>query len=135
MACHAAASGLVDSAWQLAAIPSAGATSVGTEIVSPGRFTLVFAADGTASFRLDCNRGRAAWNAVPSTEPLAGSLAFGPLATTRMACAPGSLDQRVIRDLSRIRSYRLQDGKLLLSLKEDGGVYEWVPMASGEGVR
>lgn len=44
-----------------------------------------------------------------------------------MFCAPDSLDQRIIRDLAYVRSYRLKDGNLYMSLMADGGIYEWVP--------
>lgn len=131
----AAASPLTGNAWQLRAIATMDRVPVRTEITVSAVFTLEFGADGTAFFRIDCNRGRGAWKAVPSTDPTAGDLAFGPLATTRMACPPGSLDQRVMRDLARVRSYRLKDGKLYLSLTGEGGVYEWISMVAAAEVR
>lgn len=136
LAGHAvAAPPLEGSAWQLRAIASTDGAPGRTEIAVPAVFTLAFGADGAAFFRIDCNRGRGAWKAAPSSDPSAGVLEFGPLATTRMACPPGSLDQRVMRDLALVRSYRLKDGVLYLSLMDDGGVYEWTPVAAVAGVR
>lgn len=136
LACRGvAASPLAGSAWQLRAIVSMDGTAGRTEIAAPAAFTLEFGADGVAFFRIDCNRGRGAWKAAPSSDPSAGTLEFGPLATTRMACAPGSLDHRVMRDLALVRSYRLKEGNLFLSLMTDGGIYEWMPMAATAAVR
>ena len=136
LAGHAvAAPPLEGSAWQLHAIASMDGASGRAEMAAPAVFTLQFDADGAAFFRIDCNRGRGTWKAVPSSDPSVGALEFGPLATTSMACPPGSLDQRVLRDLVRVKSYRLQEGRLFLSLMADGGVYEWTPMAAAAGVR
>ncbi|WP_319243460.1 META domain-containing protein [uncultured Propionivibrio sp.] len=131
----AAASPLAGGAWQLRAIAAMGGSPGRTEIAAPAVFTLEFGADGTAFFRIDCNRGRGAWKAVPSADPGTGTLEFGPLATTRMACPPGSPDQQVMRDLARVGSYRLKDGNLYLSLSGEGSVYEWIPMVAAAGVR
>jgi para-nitrobenzyl esterase len=35
----------------------------------------------------------------------------------------------VARDLGYVRSYRLKNGRLYLSLMADGGIYEWRPAA------
>ncbi|SDI42128.1 META domain-containing protein [Propionivibrio dicarboxylicus] len=129
-----AVSPLRGSAWQLLAIRPAGGAREGAAVVAPGAFTLAFGAKGDALFRIDCNRGRSRWKVGASSAPSAGTIEFGPIATTRMACPPGSPDQRVMRDLSFVRAYRLEDGKLLLSLANDGDVYEWGPTAPGKGV-
>ena len=87
------------------------------------KYTIAFGADGSVSARLDCNRGRGTWkSAVPS------ELRFGPLALTRAMCPPGSLHDRIVKDLSFVRSYVLKDGHLFLSLMADGGIYEFEPV-------
>lgn len=116
---------LTGSAWNLVGIQSMDDAQGMLRIPHPERFTLNFESDGRARFRIDCNRGSATWRASASSEPSSGSLEFGPLAMTRMACPPDSPDRRVLRDLPYVRSYLLKDGKLYMSLMADGGIYEW----------
>lgn len=118
---------LVGSAWELVAIQSMDDAQGTARIARPDTFTVSFAADGRANLRIDCNRGNASWKTNPSTDPASGSLEFGPLATTKKMCPPGSHDQKVMRDLPFVRSYLIKDGKLYMSLKADGGIYEWQP--------
>ena len=116
---------LASSTWELVAIQSMDEALGKTYIDYPERFTVNFAADGRANFQIDCNRGSATWKASPSAESASGTLEFGPLATTKMMCPPGSHDKQVMRDLPYVRSYLIKDGKLYLSLMADGGIYEW----------
>jgi uncharacterized protein len=118
---------LIGTVWELVGIQSMDDAQGKTRIEHPERFTVSFAADGRANFRIDCNRGTATWKAAPSAESASGTLEFGPLATTKMMCPPGSHDQMVMRDLPYVRSYLFKDGRLYLSLMADGGIYEWQP--------
>lgn len=122
------AEALSGSTWQLVAIQSMDDAQGTTRIDPPEKFTVSFAADGRANFRIDCNRASATWKATPSANPSSGSVEFGQLAATKMMCPPGSLDQKVMRDLPHVRSYFFKDGKLYLSLIADGGIYEWQPI-------
>jgi heat shock protein HslJ len=63
------------------------------------------------SARIDCNRGRGKWEAE---EP--NQLVFGPMALTRAMCPPGSMHDKIAKDLAFVRSYVLTDGHLFLSL-------------------
>lgn len=121
------AAGLTGKIWELVAIQSMDDAQGTTRISHPEKFTVNFAPDGRANFRIDCNRGNASWKATPSTDSSSGSLEFGPLAATKMMCPPDSHAQKVMRDLVYVRSYLLKDGKLYLSLMADGGIYEWQP--------
>jgi para-nitrobenzyl esterase len=85
-------------------------------------YTLAFTADGNVNARIDCNRGRGTWKSAGKNQ-----IEFGPMAVTRMACAPGSLHDRIVMQLSYIRSYVIKDGHLFLSLMADGGIYEFEP--------
>jgi heat shock protein HslJ len=118
---------LAATSWQLVAIQSMDDSQGTTPIANPERFTAHFTPDGRVSFRLDCNRGMATWASSPSGDGTAGTLRFGPLATTRAMCPPPHLDQRVARDLGFVRSYLFKEGNLFLSLEADGGMYEWQP--------
>ena len=65
------------------------------------KYTIEFGADGNVSARIDCNRGRGMWT---SSGP--NQLRFGPLALTRAMCPPGSLNERIARDLGYVRLVR-----------------------------
>lgn len=121
------AASLGGTTWELVAIQSMEDAQGTIRIGKPEIFTVHFAADGRANFRIDCNRGTTTWKITPSQESSSGSLEFGQFTTTRAMCLPGSQDQRVLRDLPHVRSYMLKDGKLYLFLMADGGIYEWHP--------
>jgi heat shock protein HslJ len=121
------ASPLTGTTWELVAIQSMDDAQGTTRIGEPERFRLHFSPDGAAQFLLDCNRGTATWQATTAAERTSGSLVFGPLATTRMMCPTGSLDQRWVTAVPYVRSYLIQEGRLYLSLMADGGIYEWRP--------
>jgi heat shock protein HslJ len=82
---------------------------------APERYTLELGADGRAAIRADCNRGSGSYRIGE------GTIAFGPIATTRMACAPGSLDARYLRDLQLATSFFVERGKLFVELPYDSG--------------
>lgn len=96
----------------------------------PTRYTLEFATDGVR-LRLDCNSGRTTWTAVPAPDSgparRSGSLGFGPIATTRVACPPGSLEPRLAKLLPYVRSFVIERGQLHLALQADGGILSWNP--------
>ncbi len=112
--------------WELVAIQSpTEADSV--QIAKPARFTLRFGPGRSVVLRLDCNRGAGTWR--PGASPDDTSLRFGTIATTRALCEPPQLDERVARDLGKVRSYALRDDRLYLSPTADGGTLEWRPRA------
>ena len=115
---------LAGTQWTLQSIQSMDDTQGTTSVADGKRYTLHFAADGRASLRLDCNRGTGSWEARPG-ESDSGSLRLSAIAMTRALCPPPSLDTRIARDLGHVRSYRVIDGRLYLSLFADGGIYEW----------
>jgi heat shock protein HslJ len=122
-----AAFDLTGTTWQLRSIQSMDDTKPTITLEQPELYTLHFQNNNLVSLRLDCNRGSSSWQATPSSSGASGQLTFGPIAMTRMFCPPPSLDNRVARDLSFVRSYLLRDGNLHLSLMADGGIYEWQP--------
>lgn len=122
-----AADPFTGTAWQLVSIESmAPDERPSTTIDDPSAYTLDFGGDGRAAFRIDCNRGSATWTFVPAASD-SGSLSFGPVAMTRMACQQPSVDAEVAAALGRVRSYLLSDGLLHLSTEADGGVMHWRP--------
>lgn len=117
---------LSNTTWRLQAIQSMD-DAQGTARVRDSRpFTLRFGTDHRVNLQLDCNRASGEWKAQSGPGD-GGSLTFGPITATRALCAPPHLDERIVRDLAYVRSYRIIDGKLFMSLMADGGIYEWIP--------
>jgi para-nitrobenzyl esterase len=104
--------------------------SVGNPVVPPrvDRYTLDFGADGTLALGLDCNRATARWQITPSGR---GTLSVIAGAMTRAFCGDGALDGRIAQDLEKIRSFKVEDGRLFLTLEEGTGTYVWRSAAGG----
>lgn len=117
-----AAAGLGGTSWQLVKFQGGDDSILVPDAKS--KYTLTFGTDGRVSARIDCNRGTGTWR---SSGP--NHLEFGPMALTRAMCPPGSLHDRIVRDLSFVRSYVLKDGHLFLALMVDAGIYEFEPAA------
>ena len=115
---------LAGTSWQLVRFEGGDDT-----ILTPddgSKYTIGFAADGTLTARIDCNRGRGTWT---SSGP--NQLQLGPLALTRALCLPPSMHDQIVKQWPNIRSYVLKDRHLFLSLAKDGGIYEFEPQAEG----
>jgi uncharacterized protein/heat shock protein HslJ len=109
---------LSDTHWQLVIIQS-----MDDSEFKPKRsqdYTLKFDIDGRLLVQSNCNRGVGNW-----TSENTGQLEFGPIALTRMACPPGSIDGRFNSDLSYVRSYIMKDGRLYLATMADGSILEF----------
>lgn len=87
----------------------------------PTRYTIAFETSGRATLRLDCNRGSAQW------ERDGGKLVLSPVAATKMMCPRGSLDTSFANDLSRVESWRVEGGTLVLTGR-DGSTMRLRPM-------
>jgi len=123
--------GLTGTAWRLAEIQSMDDAIGVTRPDDPSLYTMRLQADGTASFRLNCNRATGTWSADPSADPTNGRLEFGPLAVTSALCPPPSLDEELAAQLAYVRGYLLKQGRLYLSLMADAAIIAWDPI---EGV-
>jgi para-nitrobenzyl esterase len=115
------APGLGGTSWQLVKFQGGDDTLLRPDDKS--KYTLAFGADGRLSARIDCNRGSGSWKS-----PEKGRLELGPMALTRAMCPPGSLHDRIVKQLPFARSYLIKDGHLFLSLMADGGIYEFEPV-------
>lgn len=112
---------LAGTSWRLVELQSSD-DAIGTvRPAGSSAYEMQLAADGSAAFRLDCNRATSRWE---STGP--GQVTFTPLAMTRAMCPPGSLDSRVARELGYVRSYMLVGDRLTLNMMADGGNLVWV---------
>jgi para-nitrobenzyl esterase len=114
------ASELGGTAWQFVKFEGGDGTALTPD--DKAKYTLAFEADGNVSVRIDCNRGHGAWQSSGSKQ-----LTFGPIALTRAMCPPGSLHDRIARDLAFVRTYTIKDAHLFLALMADGGIYEFEP--------
>ena len=118
--------GLSGTSWQLVRIQS-----MDDKVTTPSdrsKYTMTFGADGRVNMRVDCNRGSGTWKSEEASQ-----LVFGPMAMTRAMCPPGSLHDRIVKDMPYVRSYVIKDGHLFLSLMADGGIYELEPLPKGGG--
>jgi heat shock protein HslJ len=88
---------------------------------APERYTLELAPNGRLLVRADCNRGTGSYRIGK------GTIALGPIATTRRACPPGSLDARYLADLQRAAAFFVEDGRLHLALPADAGTMRFAP--------
>jgi len=112
---------LENTAWQLVQI-----TSMDDRVFVPNErdhYMLTFGSEGRLVVRSDCNRGQGSW-----THKESSGLEFGPLATTKALCPPGSLDERFIRELRYVRSYGFEDEHLFLATMADGSILEFEPV-------
>lgn len=89
---QSAAASLGGTSWQLVRFRSGDDTTLMPD--ERAKYTIAFDADGNASVRADCNRGRATWKSPDATR-----LEFGPPALTRAMCPPGSMHDRFVKDL------------------------------------
>jgi|GEM_PF-956237 len=97
------------------------------EAADPSRYTLALDPGGRAAVRFDCNRGGGDY------EIAEGKLEFGALASTRMACPPDSQDAIYAKELSMIRSFFVEDGRLYLEMPMDGGTMHFEPADNDQG--
>ena len=104
-------SAVVGPVWQWTAMEApAGKLAVNV----PERYTIQLGADGNAKALFDCNRGGGSYQI--ST----GTLSFGPLLSTRMACPPDTLDAPFMQGLSETSTFSVANNQLTLGLKSGG---------------
>lgn len=93
------------------------------EADDPSRYTVRFEPDGTALIMLDCNSGSATY-----TQDEGGSLSFGPIISTRMACPEGSQANVFAQDLEKAVTYLMVGDQLAVSLVVDTGIMFFSPL-------
>ena len=104
---------LAGTEWQLTAIDTSGSTTTLTSAVQR-RHTIAFVDGGEVQLQLDCNRGRSTWTADTPMNG-AGSITFGPVAGTRMACPAPSFGNDLASGLEQAERYTTTlDGRQLV---------------------
>ncbi|HEX2444047.1 MAG TPA: META domain-containing protein [Vicinamibacterales bacterium] len=105
--------------WELEAILYGDDSKAIPEV--PANYTLDFQPDGRVAVRADCNRGSGTYSVSGS------QISFGPIALTRMACPPGSIDAKFVRGLTAAVSYMRDGDALVLAMKIDTGTMRFRP--------
>jgi heat shock protein HslJ len=102
---------LTGTVWEWAALLK---TNPPTQSVvpDPASYTVIFGADGQMAIKADCNNAQATY--VLENDALAITLG----AVTRAACPPGSLSNDFLTSLSKVGSYVMDGGDLILRLAE-----------------
>ncbi len=109
---------LTGASWRLTDIDTSGSSTRLTPALSE-RHTITFEDGGRASLQLDCNRGNASWSAQDPRAG-AGSIAIGPVASTRALCPQPSFGEQLASGLSGAERYTLLlDGRRLV-IEADG---------------
>lgn len=116
--------------WRLVELQSMDDAQGTSRPADPSLYTMHLGADGAVAMRVNCNRATGTWKAEASNDASSGRFEFGPLAGTRALCPPSSLDERLMREASYVRSYLIKDGRLHLSLMADGGIQVWEPLVA-----
>jgi heat shock protein HslJ len=117
----ALAGSLQESAWRLLNISSMDDSIDVPD--DPNKYTLAFGGEGRVAIRADCNRGTGTWTSESN-----GELTFGPIATTRAMCEPGSLSEKYLTQFEWVRSFTIRDGHLFLATMADGFIIEFEPL-------
>lgn len=91
----------------------------------PRRYTVQFSQSGRVAVRADCNRGT-------GTYRLRGrELTMSPLAVTKAACPPGSLEGRFLAQLNGVASFLWIGNILGLEIKYDSGTMRFSQAPTG----
>ncbi len=99
---------LVGPVWQWSGTAGTQATTV----ADPTRYTITFAANGTASIKADCNM-------VTATYTLTGAgLSLVPGASTMAMCPPDSQGQQFVQQLALATVHTVQGSELMLNLTD-----------------
>jgi len=95
-------------------------------VMEPERYLLFLNPEGRAEVEFDCNSGGGEY-AIDE-----GTLTFGPLISTRMACADDTQDYIYMSQLQRAARFYVEDGALHIVLAADGGTMQFEPVAEFE---
>lgn len=87
----------------------------------PARYSVLFAADGTAQLLADCNNGSGTYQTEGS------SLSLDVAATTKETCETGSRSQKFIDELNQAVTYVFDGENLVVNLKADAGSMNFQP--------
>jgi uncharacterized lipoprotein YbaY len=90
----------------------------------PNKYTLEFLPEGRVNVVADCNSGSGPYTVEGA------SLSIGPLATTLVACPPGSLSDTYLIQLQNAGTYVTADSNLIINQKADSGDMTFSPQSA-----
>ncbi|HEX7880150.1 MAG TPA: META domain-containing protein [Candidatus Eisenbacteria bacterium] len=105
--------GLAGSGWEWTNFSS---PTENLSVPDPVKYTLEFAEDGNVAILAACNRGG---GPVKLGD---GTISINLLRLTRMACPPGSLDARYTSLLTRVATWSLVNGQLVMEIPAESSV-------------
>jgi heat shock protein HslJ len=111
-------SSLAQTSWKLVKFEAKDGS--GFKPTDPDEYTIAFGTSDSVNVRFDCNRGQGTWKV---SEP--NIIEFGALQLSREICAADSHHDELAKRWRQIRSYRIRDEHLYLSLANDAGVLEF----------
>lgn len=85
------------------------------DVAKPANYTATFSADGTVAMQADCNRAAGTY----TVDGARLTVNIGPV--TLAACAPGSLGETFLVNLTMAGTYLIEDGKLMIDMMADSG--------------
>jgi heat shock protein HslJ len=84
-------------------------------VPNPENYTLILKTDGTLNIQADCNMVGGSY----TLEDNSLTIELGP--STMAFCGEQSLDQQYLTLLDSVDSYAIEDGRLVLNLKDNAG--------------
>ncbi len=105
--------GLAGSGWQWQSFQS---PSENIKVSDPEKYTLEFGDDGNVNILAACNRGGGPVRLGD------GTISINVMRLTRMACPPGSLDGRYTTLLTRVATWSLVNGELVMEIPAESSV-------------
>ena len=116
---------LRNTSWQLVRYLSSDNVSKSPGKSKRSEYTLSFGADGSLFVRADCDRGQGTWK----TDYVPNRIFFSPVTMSRH-CTSHYIHGRMVNDLTFVRSYVVDNGRLFLALMGDIGTYEFEPLST-----
>ena len=104
---------LVGVVWEWAALLKT-KPAVQSVVPDPSAYTVTFSDDGTVAIKADCNNASGTY----TLDNDALTIQIGPV--TRAACPPGSLSDLMLASLSKVGSYLIDGGDLILRTADTG---------------
>ncbi len=86
-------------------------------------YTLEFLA-GTVNVKADCNTGSGSYKTNGD------EITFGPMAMTRMACPPGSMDSMFLKHLGSVKTFSVGEGTMQMNMASDGGTMNYASVGA-----
>ena len=84
-------------------------------VPQPKNYTLIFQPDNTLAVQADCNQAKGSYTQKDNTL----TITLGP--ATMAFCGEDSLDQHYLTLLGSVGNYSIENGRLVLKLKDDAG--------------